>query len=144
MTVTEKAAYLKGLAEGLDMDESTPEAKIIKAMLDVIDDLALSVADLEDELALTTEQLDAVDEDLDALEEFVYEGECCECCDYGDYGDYGEEMYEIDCPVCGETVAFDEESLLEGYADCPNCGEKLEFDFDMDCDCEDCADEDAE
>ena len=28
MTLTENAAYLKGLAEGLDLDESKPEAKI--------------------------------------------------------------------------------------------------------------------
>lgn len=139
MTVTEKAAYLRGLAEGLEIDETKPEAKIIKAMLDVIDDLALTVSDLEDELALTTEQLDAVDEDLDALEEFVYEGDCCDCGDWED-----GEMYEVECPVCGETVAFDEDSLLEGYADCPNCGEKLEFDFDLDCDCEECADEEEE
>ncbi|MBQ5995596.1 MAG: hypothetical protein IJL63_07050 [Clostridia bacterium] len=146
MTVTEKAAYLKGLAAGLELDEAKPEAKLIKAMLDVIDDLALTVADLEDELALTTEQLDAVDEDLDALEEFVYEGECCEYCDCDDeYDDWSdEELYEVDCPACGETVAFDEESLLEGYADCPNCGEKLEFDFDLDCDCEECADGEEE
>lgn len=141
MTVTEKAAYLRGLVSGLGLDENKPETKVINEMLNVIDDLALSVADLEDELALVTEQLDAVDEDLDALEEFVYEGECCEdcCCDDDDYD---EEMYEVECPVCHEVVEFDEESLLEGSAECPNCGELLEFDFD--CDCDECADDDEE
>ena len=140
MTVTEKAAYLRGLASGLELDEAKPETKIINELLNVIDDLALSVADLEDELALVTEQLDAVDEDLDALEEFVYEGECCEgCgCDYGDEDYYGE-LYEVECPSCHELVEFDEESILDGSAECPNCGEMLEFDFE--CDCDDCADE---
>ncbi len=134
MTVTEKAAYLRGLAEGLDLDESKPETKIINAMMDCIDDLSLTVSDLEDELALVTEQLDAVDEDLDSLEEFVYEDyedydDCCDCC-----GD--EEMYEVECPACHEVVEFDEDSILDGCAECPNCGEKLEFDLDC-CDCED-------
>lgn len=135
MTVTEKAAYLRGLAEGLNLDESKPETKIINAMMDCIDDLSLTVSDLEDELALVTEQLDAVDEDLDSLEEFVYEDyedyddDCCDCC-----GD--EEMYEVECPACHEVVEFDEDSILDGCAECPNCGEKLEFNLDC-CDCED-------
>lgn len=139
MTVTEKAAYLRGLVSGLNLDETKPETKIINEMLNVIDDLALSVCDLEDELALVTEQLDAVDEDLDALEEFVYEGECCADCDCCDDECYEDEMYEVECPACHEIVEFDEESLLEGFAECPNCGEKLEFDFE--CDCDDCADD---
>lgn len=133
MTVTEKAAYLRGLAEGLDLDEKKDETKLFKAMMDVIDDLALSVSDLEDELALLTEQVDAVDEDLDDLEQFVYEDECDDCCD-------DEDVYEVDCPACGETVYFDGEDIDNGFASCPACGEKLEFELDG---CED-EEEDAE
>ncbi len=138
MTVTEKAAYLRGLAEGLDLDEKKDETKLFKAMMDVIDDLALSVSDLEDELALLTEQVDAVDEDLDDLEQFVYEDECDDCCD-------DEDVYEVDCPACGETVYFDGEDIDNGFASCPACGEKLEFELDG-CDCceGDDEDEDAE
>lgn len=141
MTVTEKAAYLRGLASGLNLDESKPETKLINAMMDVIDDLALSVADLEDELALVTEQLDAVDEDLDTLEEIVYEDDRDFDCDCDDC--YDAEMYEVECPACHEIVEFDEDSILDGCADCPNCGEHLEFDLDC-CDCEDCCDCDDE
>ena len=94
MTVTEKAAYLKGLFEGLDLDDDKETTKLFKAMLDVIDDLALTVSDLEDEVALLTEQVDAVDEDLDDLEQFVYE-------DYDDdcYCEDDEDVYEVDCPA---------------------------------------------
>ena len=85
MTVTEKVAYLKGLAEGLALDENKPETKIINAMIGVLDELALSVSDLEDGLDLVSEQLDAVDEALDELEGFVYEDldDCCcaDCCE---------------------------------------------------------------
>ena len=93
MTVTEKAAYLKGLAEGLNLEESKPETKLINAMIDVIDELALSVADLEDAVDMLTEQVDAVDEDLADLEEVFYEElDDCDCdCDCDDCCDCEEE-----------------------------------------------------
>ena len=62
MTLTEKVAYLKGLAEGLNLSKETPEGKIIAAMMDILDDMALTVADLCD-------QVDAIDEDLELVEE---------------------------------------------------------------------------
>ena len=33
MTITEKAAYIKGLVDGLELDESAKETKVIKAHL---------------------------------------------------------------------------------------------------------------
>ncbi|MBQ2904691.1 MAG: hypothetical protein IJD78_07705 [Clostridia bacterium] len=141
MTITEKVAYLKGLAEGLALDEAKPETKIIKAMMDVLDDLALSVSDLEDGMDLISEQLDAVDEDLDELEGYVYEDldDCCcdDCCDEDE-----EEYYDVECPSCGEVICVDRDILDEGSINCPNCNELLEFEIDCDCDCDDCCDED--
>ena len=69
MTVTEKAAYLKGLVEMAHFEADTDEVKIIKAMVDVIDELALAVADLEDEVAALNELVDELDEDLGEVEE---------------------------------------------------------------------------
>ena len=40
MTVTEKVSYLKGLAEGLGIDENEKNGKVIKAIIDVLDDLS--------------------------------------------------------------------------------------------------------
>ncbi|MBQ8026873.1 MAG: hypothetical protein IJ261_02020 [Clostridia bacterium] len=130
MTLTEKAAYIKGLAEGLGLDESKPETKIINALLDLIDDLSLSVSDLEDELVLVGEQVDAVDEDLDALESYVYDDDDCDCdcdccCD-----DEDDEFFEVECPACGEVINVDEGILESGSIECPNCGENLEFDIE--------------
>lgn len=131
MTVTEKVAYLKGLVEGLDFDKDEKETKVLNAVLDVLEDLALTVSDLDDEMELVTEQLDAVDEDLADLEEIFYD-ECddcdCDCCD--------DDMYEVECPNCGEVIYFDEDIILDGEAECPACGEVLEFDCDCEC-CED-------
>ena len=117
MTVTEKVAYLKGLAEGLALDENKPETKIINAMMDVLDELALTVSDLEDGMDLISEQLDAVDEDLDELESFVYEElDDCDCdCDCDDCYDDEEEYYDVECPSCNELLEFDVE------CDCDDC-----------------------
>ena len=136
MTVTEKVAYLKGLVEGLDFDADKKETKVINAVLDVLEDLALAVSDLDDEMAIVTEQLDAVDEDLADLEEVFYEElDDCDCdCDCDDCCDCDDDMYEVECPNCGELIYFDEEIILDGEAECPACGESLEFETD-ECDC---------
>ena len=148
MTVTEKVAYLKGLAEGLNLDESKPETKVIKAMMDVLDDLALSVSDLEDGVDLISEQLDAVDEDLDELEGYVYEDldDCCDCddcCDDDDCDcccddDDDDDLYELECPNCGDKIYITED-MLNGSIECPNCNTKID---DIEVEDEDEPDED--
>lgn len=131
MTITEKAAYLKGLAEGLNLDEKKPETKLINAMIDVIDEMALSISDLEDSLDMVVEQLDEVDEDLAELEDFIFEDfedDDCDC----DCGACSGECIEVECPACGEVICLDESVFDEDSIDCPACGETLEFDFDID------------
>lgn len=124
MNITEKVAYLKGLVEGLKLDEKDDTVKVINAIIDVLDDMALTVADLDDEVELIGAQLDEVDDDLASLEDDFYE-------DWEDE-DYGEEMFEVVCPACGETVYFEDSALDDDYVVCPACGEKLEFDFELD------------
>ncbi len=131
MTITEKVAYIKGLAEGLELDSADKNSKVLKAIIELLEDVALTVEDLEDGCAELCEQIDAVDEDLSNLEDFIYEEED----DEYDYDD--DEVYEVECPACNDIVYLDEEMLAEGEIACPNCGTNLEFDFDC-CDCEDC------
>ena len=40
MEISEKVAYLKGLAEGLNLDTESKEGKLIAAIIDVLDDMA--------------------------------------------------------------------------------------------------------
>jgi DNA-directed RNA polymerase subunit RPC12/RpoP len=134
MTITEKVAYLKGLVEGLGVDESTKEGRIIKAIVDVLDDMALTVSDVEDGLSEISEQVDAIDEDLEDLEKDFYGDEDSDDDeDEDDEDDDDSDYYEVTCPKCGEKVYLDEELLSDGEMSCPNCGEKLEFDFGCDC-----------
>ena len=129
MTVTEKVAYIKGLVDGLDLDAKKDEVKVIKAIIDLLDDMAMSVADLEEGLDVVCDQVDEIDEDLSDLETYVYECDDDDCfCD-------DDDCYEIECPNCGETICVDDGILEDGSIDCPNCGTLLEFDFDDDCGC---------
>ncbi|MBQ2676019.1 MAG: hypothetical protein IJF54_01280 [Clostridia bacterium] len=133
MTVIEKVAYLKGLAEGLGLDENNKTDKLISAIIDVLDDMALTLCDIEDDVADISDQVDAVDEDLADVEEFLYEDEDDDCdCDC----DCDDEFFQVTCPECGEDIFVDDDMLEDEFINCPACGTKLEFDFD-DCDCED-------
>ncbi|MBR7007051.1 MAG: hypothetical protein IKH90_00225 [Ruminococcus sp.] len=131
MELSKKVAYLKGLMEGLKIDDSTNEGKILAMMADVLEDMAEAVEDLAVEADETIDLVDALDEDLGALEEDFYgldddeedDDECDCCCD-------DDEMYECICPSCGDKIMLDENIIADGSMECPGCGEKLEFDFD--------------
>ena len=128
MTVTEKVSYIKGLADGLDLDKNSKEGKLFAAIIDALEDIALTVSD-------NSEHIDAVDEDLAALEDWVYEdngcdGDCdgCDGYDYDYDDDEDEGVYSFECPHCHETVFFDESLCDDDDADlvCPACGAKLD------------------
>ena len=106
MDILEKCAYIKGLAEGLDLDSNDKNSKVLKAIIELLEDVALTVEDLEDGCAELCEQIDAVDEDLSNLEDYVYDDE-------EDYEDEDDEVYEVTCPACNDIVYLDEDMLAE-------------------------------
>lgn len=139
MTITEKAAYIKGLAEGLDIDDSTKEGKVISAIIDLLADITVDLEDTEDACAELAEQVNAVDEDLAELEDFIYEeyededeDECEGCCGCDD----DDELYEVECPNCHDVIYIDDRMLEDEGMTCPNCGTNLEFDLEEDIDAE--------
>ena len=129
MEISEKVAYLKGLAEGLALDTESKEGKLIAAIIDVLDDMSGKFEDLEDELCDVEDGLDAVSDDLCEVEEALYELE-------DDDDEYDEDEDDGE-----EEIVFDEDTLESGEIRCPNCGEKLEFDLS---DLADAEDEDQE
>ena len=139
MTINEKAAYLKGLMDGLKLDTEKSEGKMISAIVELLGDMAKKVTDIEDTTIAISDELDEIEEDLDAIEDFIMDeeddDEDWDDEDYDEEGfDYGDEettIYEVEC-ACGEVIAFDEEVLEEGSMICPNCGETLEFTFEDD------------
>ena len=144
MGVSEKLAYLKGLAEGLALDSETKEGKLFAAVIDVLDEVSEELEELEDDLEDLEEELediedglDAVSDDLSEVEELLYELE--EDDDEDDDDDYDDEdedeelededLYQLICPTCEEEIIVDEDVLAKGGMKCPACGEDLEFDL---------------
>lgn len=143
MDICEKIAYIKGLAEGLNLDETTKEGKILAAVIDLLGDITDEICEIEDGCDELMEQIDAVDEDLSAVEDIIYGEDEDDSCDCDDCCDCDDEVYEIECPACHDTIYLDADMLEDEGMVCPNCGTELEFDFDCDCDCDDCCDDDC-
>ena len=147
MTISEKAAYLKGLMDGLNLDQEKAEGKMIAAIVELLGDVTKRVADIEETTIAISDELDEIEEDLDAIEDYILDEEedlddeddfedwDDEDDDYDEEGfDFGDEdsiIYEVKC-ACGEIINFDEETLEEGSMECPNCGELLEFSLEDD------------
>ena len=137
MTISEKSAYLKGLMDGMSLDTSKDEGKMIAAIVDLLSDMARKVSDIEETTIAISDELDEIEEDLDANEDFIMDDEDDydeedEDEDYEEGFDFGDEdttIYEVVC-ACGNVINFDEETLEEGSIICPDCGETLEFSFD--------------
>ena len=130
MEITEKVAYLKGLAEGMELNAEKKEGKLLLAIIDVLEDIALELSDIEDAQEELGEGLDAVSDDLEDVEDLLY-GEDDEDEEY-ELDDLGEDedCYATTCPTCEESIYFDESVVEDGEVICPNCGEKLEFDLE--------------
>ena len=126
MGISEKIAYLKGLMEGMNVDTESNEGKLFAAVVDVLDEIALEVEDLTDEVMELGDGLDVISDDLSDVEDIVYD-EWDD--DDDDEEDEEEECYATTCPECEEEVYFDETVLEDGEVVCPNCGAKLEFDL---------------
>ena len=141
MGISEKIAYLKGLMEGMNVDTESNEGKLFAAVVDVLDEIALEVEDLTDEVMELGDGLDVISDDLSDVEDIVYDEWDDDDDDEDDEEDEEEECYATTCPTCEETIYFDESVLEDGEVICPNCGEKLEFDLS---DLADAEDEDQE
>ena len=146
MTISEKAAYLKGLMDGLDLDKEKAEGKMIAAIVELLGDVTKRVTDIEETTIAISDELDEIEEDLDAIEDFIldeedeFDDEDWDDDDWDDeeefeegfdFGDEETTIYEVKC-ICGEIIDFDEETLEEGSMKCPNCGELLEFSLEDD------------
>lgn len=136
--LAEKAAYLRGFADGLNIDEKGDEGKVIAKLIDLAEELAASVDDV-------TEAVEECEDRIDDLEGFAGElSECfsdcehegCDCCGDSDEDDFEDEelddveFYEVKCPHCNEKVYFDEDMVDSGDLVCPNCNQVIEIEID--------------
>ena len=141
MTLIEKAAYIKGLVDGMELDKDSKEGKVIAALVDLLGEVVNAIDGLEADVDELYEYAEELDEDLGEVESVLceddedyddYEDECDGMCDECDLDcDLDDEFFEIECPSCGEVVCFDESIDPEELA-CPACGEKFECLVDED------------
>ncbi|MCR5844411.1 MAG: hypothetical protein K6G66_10690 [Oscillospiraceae bacterium] len=133
MTITEKTAYLKGLADGLGVDPQSKEGKLWSALNDLLCDIAHELENLHETDRGQAQALDGLADEVSLLEDI------CDGMDERDYEKTDDEddedlsydgvVYDATCPVCGEEISFDEDTLETGSIQCPKCGETLEFDL---------------
>ena len=150
MTISEKAAYLKGLMDGLNLDTEKAEGKMIAAIVELLGDVTKRLHDVEETTIAISDELDEIEGDLDAIEDYILDEDEDDDFDFEDddddfdfdddededyeeegfdFGDDDSIIYEVKC-VCGNVINFDEETLEKGSIICEDCGEKLEFTFD--------------
>ena len=146
MTVSEKVAYLKGLADGLGIKDSTNEGKLMLAVIDVLESMAGDIEAVDAHAKGLSDSISDINEDMEYLEDLCigdiddddedYDDadddanvSCTGCC--GSCGG-DEQEYEVTCPKCGETITVFEEDLDFGSIRCPKCDAELEFDMSSD------------
>lgn len=154
MLSREKVAYLRGLADGLELGKETKQDKLITAIIDVLDVIAGDIDVLDESFAELVEEVDAISEDLSDVEEIIYDGvdcccdddDCCDdecCCHEDDYDDHecccGGHHHEEEAHECCCGGHHHEEDAHEGCCGghhsgalysvtCPACGKELTVD----------------
>ena len=127
MTISEKVAYLKGLAEGLNIDtDKSKEGKLINVMIGILEEIGLAIEDLEENDLDLGEEIDVLSDDLADVEDIVFEDEDE---DEDDEEEFDDDWFEVECPSCDEVLVVDEDALEEGYIKCPNCGTEYSLDL---------------
>lgn len=127
MTISEKVAYLKGLAEGLDLDtEKSKEGKLISVMIGILEEVGLSLEDMEENALNLGEEIDALSDDLADVESIVYDE------DEDDEDEDEEDGFEVECPNCDEPLFIGDDELAEGVVVCPNCDTRFSLDLSDD------------
>ena len=129
MTLSEKVAYLKGVAEGLKFDpEASKEGKLISIMMDILEQN-------DDSIQALADQIDDVSDSLAMLEDTVYSEEFHFEDDEDDDLDEAlaaleEDGYiELECPNCSDTIVLDMSALEDGAVTCPGCGQAFEVEL---------------
>ena len=129
--LTNRAAYLKGLADGMKLDKEKDEARLLAEIIDFLGDIADQVEAIDDEQGFIADALDDLEEEIDVIGNEVFD-------EYDEYDEDEDDEFQITCQGCGEEIIVTSEDLMDGEILCPQCGDTIEFDFDCDCDCESC------
>ena len=138
MEIIKKAAYIKGLFEGYEIDATAKEGRILSELLALVEDMADEISALKADNRELHKYVEELDHDLGEVEEELYFEDDYDDEDEDEYDDEDSEYYEIVCPSCGEVVCFDD-TLEEDELICPACGELVTGVELCDGDCSNCS-----
>ncbi len=129
--LTDRASFLRGLAQGMQLNKDTNEGKLLSEIIDVIGEMAKEMEKLQESYDELNEYVESIDDDLADMEEVIFgdeedeedgEDECGEECEDHDDEEENGETISYACPHCGHEmefnagdVDFDEDVL------CPAC-----------------------
>ena len=125
--LTDRVAYLKGLAEGLKLDTEKNEGKLISKILELLADVTAKLEAVQEEQDDLSDYMEAIDNDLSDLEDLVYDEDEEDGDNEDDEDEDGDDsVVEYTCPHCGEEMTFEVDSFDfdEDYL-CPNCHQPL-------------------
>ena len=142
MELNKKAAYLKGLMEGMKLDQSKDEVKVLQAVVDLMQKLSDEVEILKNDCCESKELIYEIDEDLGEIEKVVCgcKSEKSDACvskkckghcghDHSDFdGDYREndEYFNDDLELDDESSEENEKYEIL----CPHCQKLISLDDD--------------
>lgn len=112
--LTQRVAYLQGLASGFNVTEASREGQVLKEVLDVLGLMAENIARIEQDQEELEAYVESLDSDLSELEDDYY----------GTEGDE-EEVWEISCPHCGTVFELEADGEDRAETVCPECGASL-------------------
>ncbi len=101
-------------------------------MIGILEEVGLTLEDLEDSTAAMGEELDAISDDLADVEEIVFDDDDEEegCCHRGHCHCHDDDdFFEVECPTCGAEIDIDESILEAGTVECPSCGDTFAIDL---------------
>ena len=139
--ITERTAYLRGLADGLGLDKEKAENKLLLEMLSVMEDMAQQLAETNEDLDELSDYIEDMDADLAEVEEMIFEDDDCDCgcdCDDCDCDDCDcdcdcdcEQELSFDCPNCGKTVMIKASDIdFDESPVCSACGQPFFVDVE--------------
>jgi uncharacterized Zn finger protein (UPF0148 family) len=115
--IKEKVAYLRGLAEGFSVGDSTKEGRLLKEIISLLSEVAGELDMIHAKQAEMEDHIEGLDEDVADLEQLVYDDDddllelTCPHCheEFFDPKLLDDDVDEITCPVCGEVMLEDED-----------------------------------
>ncbi len=143
----EKAMYLKGLCDGVDLDKSTKEGKLIAALIDLVTDLCNEIDDMQSKMSSLEDYCEELDADLGDVEEVLLD---LDDEDEDEDEDFNPADYmnpcDGDCASCDMDCGFDDDDDDDLFGDdddeddeelyfeitCPACGDIINFDASID------------